>query len=184
MAEQAAIFGELPVFETGTYTFIADYLPYAAGDGMEHRNSTVMTSPGTITNARRELLDAVSHEFFHVWNVERIRPRSLEPFDLERTNPSAELWLAEGFTQYYGPLTMQRVGLLEVGDTARAFTTVLNAVSAAAGRLVHSAEEVSRRAVDEDPNGRPPSGVVSYYRSVPLSRWRSICRCAAARVRN
>jgi predicted metalloprotease with PDZ domain len=163
VAEQSAIFGELPVFETGTYTFIADYLPYAAGDAMEHRNSTVMTSPGTIANARRELLDSVSHEFFHVWNVERIRPRSLEPFDLERTNPSGELWLAEGFTQYYGPLTLQRVGLLEVGDTARIFTMVLNAVSAGAGRLVHSAEEVSRRAVDEEPNGRQPTGVVSYY---------------------
>ncbi|HVH26265.1 MAG TPA: hypothetical protein VM818_05885 [Vicinamibacterales bacterium] len=163
VAEQSAIFGEFPVFETGTYTFIADYLSYAAGDAMEHRNSTVMTSPGTIGNARRELLDSASHEFFHVWNVERIRPRSLEPFDLERPNPSGELWLAEGFTQYYGPLTLQRVGLLEVGDTARMFTTVLNAVSAGAGRLAHSAEEVSRRAVDEDPNGRPPSGVVSYY---------------------
>lgn len=163
LAQQGAIFGEFPAFETGAYTFVADFLPYAAGDAMEHRNSTVITSPGSIANARLDLLDSVSHEFFHVWNVERIRPRSLEPFDLERPNPSGELWLAEGFTQYYGPLAMHRAGLLDLDDTARRFTRVLNAVSAAAGRLARSAEDVSRLAVAESPEGRPPSGVVSYY---------------------
>jgi predicted metalloprotease with PDZ domain len=98
-----------------------------------------------------------------VWNVERIRPRSLEPFNLERANESSELWLAEGFTQYYGPLAMRRAGLIEIGDVARTLASVLNAVSAGAGKLARSAEEVSRTAVKEDPNGRPPSGVVSYY---------------------
>ena len=79
--------------------------PTPSGDGMEHRNSTVMTSrldrcePGALRCSAR-----VAHEFFHGWNVERIRPRSLEPFDFERANMSGELWLAEGFTQYYGPL--------------------------------------------------------------------------------
>ena len=48
------------------------------------------------------LLGTVSHEFFHAWNVERIRPRSLEPFDFTDANMSGELWLAEGFTNYYG----------------------------------------------------------------------------------
>ena len=72
--QEEAIFGEFPAYEPGFYTFLADYLPYASGDGMEHRNSTVMTSPGSIANARVELLDTVAHEFFHSWNVERIRP--------------------------------------------------------------------------------------------------------------
>src|SRR6185369_4786454 len=97
----------------GEYTFLADYLPYATRDGMEHRNSTVMTDSGSIGANRHSLLDTVAHEFFHSWNVERIRPRSLEPFDLERANLSGELWLAEGFTQYYGPLLVQRAGLAD-----------------------------------------------------------------------
>jgi predicted metalloprotease with PDZ domain len=165
--QEEAIFGELPSYEPGFYTFLADYLPYASVDGMEHRNSTVMTSPGSIANARIELLDTVAHEFFHSWNVERIRPRSLEPFDLERTNTSGELWLAEGFTQYYGPLAMQRAGLMNLGATARTLTTVLNGVGVAAGRLVRSAEEISRLAVFTDrTDADPPStvdDVMSYY---------------------
>jgi len=108
--QEEMIFGEFPAFEPGYYTFLADYLPYAKGDGMEHRNSTVMTSRGSIRLTRASLLETVAHEFFHAWNVERIRPRSLEPFDLERTNMSGELWLAEGFTQYYGPLSLHRRG--------------------------------------------------------------------------
>src|SRR5262249_15716237 len=108
--QEGAVYGEFPEYEPGSYTFLADYLPYARGDGMDHRNSTVMPSSGSIGSRRDQLLDSVAHEFFHSWNVERIRPRSLEPFDLERANMSSELWLAEGFTQYYGPLMLHRSG--------------------------------------------------------------------------
>jgi predicted metalloprotease with PDZ domain len=110
--EQRAVFGELPDFEPGHYTFLVDYVPWAQGDGMEHRNSTVITSPGSLREGGRSMLDTVAHEFFHAWNVERIRPRSLEPFDFEDANPSQDLWLAEGFTSYYGWLTMVRAGLM------------------------------------------------------------------------
>ena len=72
---------------------------------MEHRNSTVVAAPVSIRGAVRRILGTVSHEFFHAWNVERIRPKSLEPFNFEQANMSGELWLAEGFTQYYGSLT-------------------------------------------------------------------------------
>jgi predicted metalloprotease with PDZ domain len=163
VAEEEKVYGEFPQFETGTYTFLADYLPSAVSDGMEHRNSTVMTWPGTIAAARAELLDAVSHEFFHVWNVERIRPRSLEPFDLTKPNRADELWLAEGFTQYYGPLALRRAGLIDVEALAQTMTMVLNAMDAGAGRLPRSAEELSRMAVDEDAEGRSAPGVMSYY---------------------
>ena len=108
--EEGAIYGEFPAYEPGHYTFLADYLPYANGDGMEHRNSTVITSSSSIAQNRSGLLDTVAHEFFHNWNVERIRPRSLEPFNFEAANMSGELWLAEGFTQYYGPLDAQSRG--------------------------------------------------------------------------
>ena len=61
----------------------------------------------------------MAHEFFHSWNVERIRPASLEPFNLEDANISGELWLAEGFTSYYAPLVMTRAGLTNVREFAQ-----------------------------------------------------------------
>jgi predicted metalloprotease with PDZ domain len=143
---EEAVFGEFPSYEPGTYTFLADYLPYASGDGMEHRNSTVMTSSGSIRDRRGDLLDTVAHEFFHCWNVERIRPRSLEPFDLERVNMSGELWLAEGFTQYYGPVALSRAGLEDLGATAATLGGLIQTVTTSPGRDVRSAEEMSRMA--------------------------------------
>ncbi len=111
--EAAAIFGEFPAFDNGSYTFLGDYVPWGGGDGMEHRNSTVVAASTSFRDPEsvRGALDTVSHEFFHAWNVERIRPKSLEPFDFEDANISGELWLAEGFTQYYGPLIMARAGV-------------------------------------------------------------------------
>ena len=130
--EQGAVFGEFPLFDNGVYTFLGDYVPWGGGDGMEHRNSTVVAArvslraPGMVQN----VLDTVSHEFFHAWNVERIRPTSLEPFNFEEANMSGELWLAEGFTQYYGTLIMGRAGLDDANQTAadlgRAAVTVVN----------------------------------------------------------
>ena len=96
--EEKVVFGEFPDYEPGTYTFLADYVPWGGIDGMEHRNSTVVAAPTTIRGAAGGVLDTVAHEFFHSWNVERIRPRSLEPFNFDDANMSGELWLAEGFT--------------------------------------------------------------------------------------
>jgi predicted metalloprotease with PDZ domain len=143
--QEGAIFGEYPEYEPGHYTFLADYLPYANGDGMEHRNSTVISGNLSIAGGRDQILDTVAHEFFHGWNVERIRPKSLEPFDFDRANISGELWLAEGFTQYYGPLALRRAGLVDVSSTASTLTDLVEAVSSP-GHLVRSAEEMSRMA--------------------------------------
>ncbi len=166
--QERSIFGEFPVYEPGSYTFLADYLPYATGDGMEHRNSAVVTSPGSIDTARFDLAGTVAHEFFHSWNVERIRPKDLEPFDLERANTSADLWLAEGFTEYFGPLVLQRAGLVSLAATTRQLTEFVDTAVAAPGRRVRSAEEMSRMAVFTD-GARPldrtnwSATVVSYY---------------------
>ena len=166
--QEGAIFGEYPDYEPGHYTFLADYLPWANGDGMEHRNSTVITAAGSIAATREDLLDTIAHEFFHCWNVERIRPGGLEPFDFDRANLSGELWLAEGFTQYYGPLAMQRAQLVDVASTARTFGRLIESVSQAPGHLVRSAEEMSRMAAFID-GGRSidrtnwSTTVISYY---------------------
>jgi predicted metalloprotease with PDZ domain len=112
VAEQVASWGEPPGLDYGVYTFIADYLPWANGDAMEHRNSTFLTGRTPIAEraGRVTQLGSLSHELFHAWNGERLRARSLEPFDFERENMSAELWFAEGFTSYFDDLFIRRAG--------------------------------------------------------------------------
>jgi predicted metalloprotease with PDZ domain len=166
--QEGAIYGDFPDYEPGTYTFLADYLPYASGDGMEHRNSTVMTQAGSIRDDRAGLLDTVAHEFFHCWNVERIRPQGLEPFDFERANMSDSLWLAEGFTQYYGPLVLHRAKLVDLAHTMGTLAGLVTSVELSPAHLVRSAAEMSRMAPLID-GGRPADQtnwstmVISYY---------------------
>jgi len=166
--ESGAVFGEYPEYEPGHYTFLADALPYASGDAMEHRNSTVITSAASLGADRDGWLDSVAHEFFHGWNVERIRPDSLEPFDFERANISGELWLGEGFTQYFGPLILSRAGLLDFRETVRTMAGLVTSVAWNPARLIRSAEEMSQMAPFTD-GGRSTdrtnwaSTVISYY---------------------
>ena len=150
--EQGAIFGEYPEFDTGTYTFLGDYVPWGGGDGMEHRNSTVVAAPVSFKNSQtaRQVLGTVSHEFFHAWNVERIRPKSLEPFDYEGANMSGELWIAEGFTQYYGGLVMGRAGLRPAEQTLLGLAGSALGVAAHPARQFRSAVQMSRHAPYSD----------------------------------
>ena len=166
--EAAAIFGEFPAFDTGTYTFLGDYVPWGGGDGMEHRNSTVVASATSFKNpqAVRGALGTVSHEFFHCWNVERIRPKTLEPFNFEDANISGELWLAEGFTQYYGPLIMARAGLSNT-DPAGLVRNALTIINSPA-RQFRSAVEMSQMAPFSDAavaidETNLPTTFISYY---------------------
>lgn len=119
--EAVAMWGEPAGYDLGTYTFIADYLPWANGDGMEHRNSTIISSRNSLADSARRLslLGTVSHEFFHSWNMERLRSKAIEPFDFEREDMSEDLWFGEGFTNYYGPLIIRRAGLYSDDDFAR-----------------------------------------------------------------
>ena len=168
VAEQIAVFGETPDYDVGYYTFIADYLPHVSGDGMEHRNSTVLSSTRSLRDGPMRLLGTVSHEFFHSWNVERIRPRSLEPFDFERANMSGELWFAEGFTSYYTSLLIKRAGLTTVAQYASAISGGLDFVINSPGRQYFSPIEMSMQApfVDAatavDPTNRSNT-FISYY---------------------
>jgi predicted metalloprotease with PDZ domain len=169
-AEQGSIFGEFPPFEPGHYTFLADYLRYADGDGMEHRNSTVLTGAVELSTewGMRQALATASHELFHAWNVERVRPASLEPFDFERENLSGELWLAEGFTSYYGPIVMHRAGLSSLQETLAAAAGAINTVVNSPARRLRSAVDMSRMAAFTDgaqwaDETNFQIGFVSYY---------------------
>jgi predicted metalloprotease with PDZ domain len=136
--EEEGVFGAFPRYDGGTYTFLVDYLPYVSGDGMEHRDSTVITSPHNLSDSAGQLIETVAHEFFHSWNVRRIRPASLQPFDFERADMSGELWFAEGFTNYYGPLTLKRSGISSLAEFASTVGGAVSAVLTAPGRKVHN----------------------------------------------
>ena len=152
--------GEVPYHD---YTFIL-HLRANTGGGLEHLNSTALgyqrfgfgpelpehvesvnsAGPGAPPlRTYRGFLTLVAHEFFHLWNVKRIRPDALGPFDYTKENYTKLLWVAEGFTDYYARLVLRRAGLITekeyLAENAKAFQNLQNIP----GRLVMSAEESS-----------------------------------------
>ncbi|MBL4904875.1 MAG: M61 family metallopeptidase, partial [Flavobacteriaceae bacterium] len=167
--QEKAVFGAFPDFDFGEYTFLACYIPNASGDGMEHRNSTILTSTRSLANGGlRRNIGTVSHEFFHAWNVERIRPKSLEPFSFETANMSGELWFAEGFTSYYTGLILCRAGLRTPEEYIRGLGGSFNYVWNSPARSFFNPIEMSYQApfVDAatsvDPVNRENT-FISYY---------------------
>lgn len=143
---QKEIFGEYPEFDYDTYTFIANYAPYARGDGMEHRNSTILSSRRSIFHSGRRLIGTVSHEFLHAWNVERLRPVSLEPFLYDRSNMSPALWFAEGFTSYYTDLVLCRAGIIDQKQYTDELQSMVNTVINSPGHHFHGPVAMSQMA--------------------------------------
>ena len=146
VVEQQAIFGELPDFEYDTYTFICDYRVGNEGDGMEHRNSTICTAGFQLKDHEHYVIGTISHEFFHAWNVERIRPASIEPFDFTTVNMCPELWFGEGFTSYYGELTLCRAGIIDREAFGKRLERWLNYVLQRPGTGSYSPVEMSKMA--------------------------------------
>lgn len=140
---QVAMWGP-PDFEE--YTFL---LHFAAddrsGDGMEHLTSTQIIQPGTLAEpgVYERALGTVSHEFFHVWNVKRLRPQELGPSDFTRPLATRSLWIAEGFTNYYGRLMLRRAGLWNDERFLKAEAETIERIESAPGSRLMSAEESS-----------------------------------------
>jgi len=113
--ECSTIFGEHPCKQ---YLFIIHNLP-SGGGGLEHANSTTLQtnrwSYGT-EGSYTDFLSLVAHEYFHVWNVKRLRPVPLGPFDYSNENYTTMLWIAEGFTAYYDDLIVKRCGFISEND--------------------------------------------------------------------
>ncbi|MFD0795673.1 M61 family metallopeptidase [Mucilaginibacter litoreus] len=149
--EEKAVFGEQPDYDYGSYTFLDDIYPTDFGDGMEHRNSTSIVDRGEkIAGNEKDLLGTYAHEFFHSWNVERIRPKSLEPFNFEHANMSNELWFAEGFTQYYGEMLLVRAGINSIDDYTGTVGGLVNSVLATPAPGKYPPTQMSRYAVFVD----------------------------------
>jgi predicted metalloprotease with PDZ domain len=133
-----------PEFET--YTFL---LHFAAddrsGDGMEHLVSTNIIEPGALNEPEtyESALEAVAHEFFHVWNIKRLRPAELGPWDFTRPVSTRGLWVGEGITEYYGELMLRRSGLWNDERFLKRLGQVINGVETRQGSRLMSAEESS-----------------------------------------
>ncbi|NRB46958.1 MAG: M61 family metallopeptidase [Saprospiraceae bacterium] len=143
---QKQVYGELPDFDYGRYTFLTSYNPWINRGGMEHRNSTVCSSRGNLAKNASQLIGTISHEFFHAWNIERLRPKSLEPFNFDDANLCGELWFAEGFTTYYDDLILCRTGILTPHQYVHGLTRTLNYVYNAPGRQYRNPIEMSYNA--------------------------------------
>jgi predicted metalloprotease with PDZ domain len=117
-----------------------------AGGGLEHKNSTTLMASRWTTRTRRSYtnwLDLASHEFFHAWNVKRLRPVELGPFDYENEVHTKNLWIAEGVTEYYADLTLHRAGLITRDEYLDTVTDRIEELQTTPGRLVQSVEMAS-----------------------------------------
>ena len=109
VAAMSDFWGDVPY---GKYVFLVHAAPWAGG-GTEHINSTIMgTRPENLApgDGYRGFLGLVAHEFFHTWNVKRLRPKGIVPYDYAKENYTRELWIAEGMTSYYDGLLLTRTG--------------------------------------------------------------------------
>jgi predicted metalloprotease with PDZ domain len=142
----AAVFGPLETaLPFSDYTFIYHVLPNGSG-GLEHGNSTVIgVDPWAFADpvGKRKFWSVTAHEFFHLWNVERIRPAVLGPFDYDKEVHTTLLWFSEGFTSYYAAVILSRSGLFDEQTTLAEFARRLGQVETRDGRKLMSVEQSS-----------------------------------------
>ena len=143
------------------YTFIYHFRPDAGG-GMEHANSTAIEAK---TGCREcSLASVTAHEFFHLWNVKRIRPHSLEPVDYTRENITPSLWFSEGVTATYGTYILLQAGLEDRAAFLKRLEGDITRYERHPARLMQSAEESSIAAwLERYPYYDRPARSVSYY---------------------
>jgi predicted metalloprotease with PDZ domain len=139
-----------------------------AGGGLEHRNSFLTMSSRFVTRTRRTYLGwlhLVAHEYFHNWNVKRLRPVELGPFDYEAENYTRGLWVAEGFTDYYAPVLVRRAGLSTRQEMLDELTASIAAVQGRPGRLVQPVEMASFDTWIKQyrPDENSPNTSIDYY---------------------
>jgi predicted metalloprotease with PDZ domain len=117
-----------------------------AAGGLEHKTSTVLMTSRWKSRTRKGYLDwlgTASHELFHAWNVKRLRPVELGPFEYEAENYTRSLWIAEGVTEYYGDLLVRRAGISNDAEYLDALSQSIEKVQTTPGRNVRSVEAAS-----------------------------------------
>lgn len=160
----STVVGEHPCKD---YTFIVHHLP-GVGGGLEHLNSTTcQTSPlAYATDAGfKGFMGLIAHEYFHLWNVKRIRPIALGPFDYDNENYTHMLWVAEGFTSFYQENILLRAGILTPEEYKNKVAASISGIENQPGQKVQSVAEASWDAWIKyyRPNENSQNSTISYY---------------------
>ncbi|WP_322814361.1 M61 family metallopeptidase [Chloroflexus sp.] len=167
---QRAMFGSLPYRD---YTFIV-HLTDGKGGGLEHRNSaTNMVDRWTFGENYERYLSLTSHELFHAWNVKRLRPAPLGPFDYQNENYTRLLWLMEGATSYYDDLLLVRAGLMSEERYLQKLAEKIVQLQSQPGRRLQSLEQSSFDAWIKlyRPDENSINSSISYYLKGALVCW-------------
>lgn len=140
----------------------------SGGGGLEHKACTVLgaTRMGYSDEATyKDFLRLAAHEYFHLWNVKRLRPIALGPFDYEKENYTSNLWIAEGFTSYYENIINVRAGILPTKDFYKDLQDDISAVSNQPGNKIQTVAEASFDAWIKyyRPNENSNNSTISYY---------------------
>lgn len=148
-----------------SYMFIYHFPHGPAGGGMEHAFSTAISlNAEALARAPEALGSVTSHEFFHLWNVKRIRPQTLEPPDYTRANYTRALWFSEGCTSTAADFIQLRAGLLDEQHFEEYLAGGIAELEKRPAHLTQSAEESSLNAwLEGDPYYRRPERSISYY---------------------
>jgi predicted metalloprotease with PDZ domain len=158
-----ALWGALPYERYIFFNFLTD-----SYDGIEHKGSTVLFADRRSTRtegAYHDWLDLAAHEYTHAWNVKRLRPVELGPFDYEQENYTRSLWIAEGVTDYYSWLLVRRTGLGTLDQGLADVSDAIRALQTTPGRLVQPLELASFDAWIKQyrPDENSVNTSISYY---------------------
>lgn len=161
---ETSIFKENP---NKHYVFIVHNYQNGGG-GLEHLNSTVLGASRlkySNETGYKNFLGLVAHEYFHLWNVKRLRPKALGPFDYSNENYTNDLWIAEGFTAYYDNLMLRRAGFYSPEKYLEVLCEDIEAVENQAGNKIQPVSEASFDAWIKyyRPNENSKNSTVSYY---------------------
>ncbi|WP_255563679.1 M61 family metallopeptidase [Mucilaginibacter rivuli] len=162
--EEVAVFGENP---NKRYVFIVHNYTKGGG-GLEHLSSTVLGASRDNYATRggyENFLALAAHEHFHVWNVKRLRPIALGPFDYDKENYTTNLWIAEGFTSYYQDIIIRRTHLYPVDDYLARLANNITTVTNQPGAKIESLNDASFNAWIKlyRPNENSTNSTISYY---------------------
>jgi predicted metalloprotease with PDZ domain len=159
----------MPTPDFQQYTFLIHFAPdVALGDGMEHLNSTQIIVRGDLQSGWKEAIEDAAHEFFHLWNVKRLRPEALGPFDYTRENYTRSLWFAEGLTSYFAYIYLLRSGFWSQQEFLGRLAEEVRSLEQEPGRALMSAESSSFNAwfYDRAPQMQETNfanATISYY---------------------
>lgn len=161
-AAETALMHDVPF---SRYTFIFHFPETDGGGGMEHRNGTAISFPAAQLQDNWDGLEStIAHEFFHLWNVKRIRPQGLEPIDYIHGNDTRDLWFSEGVTSTYARLTLLRAGLMDRQEFYERLAQEIHELQRRPARHFQSVESAGMDAwLEKYPDYGRPERSISYY---------------------